>query len=469
YFLQVLLPHKMSQFGPAVAAADVNGDGREDFFVGGAAFEEGSLYLQKANGTFQYKGQASFGKDRPFEDVHALFLDVEGDGDQDLYVVSGGNAFTAGAAQYQDRLYLNDGKGNFSRSGALPIISASGGRVSAGDFDADGDLDLFVGGRHLPADYPMPATSYLLRNDSKGGQAAFTDISAEVEGDLAALGMCTDAKWLDYDGNGMLDLVAVGEWMEIVVLAQTETGFAQRSLTENTRAWWFSLESADLDGDGDEDLITGNLGENYKYHASKGEPFSVHYEDFDANGQADIVLSYYNFGERVPLRGRSCSSEQVPMLKKDFPTYDLFASANLEEVYDPSKLNAALAYEVESFASCWWENQGNGQYVRHLLPREAQLAPINDILIRDVDTDGKLDLIVAGNLFVSEIETPRADAGIGLWLRGTDDGQFAAVPAHESGLFLPYDVKHLIPLGKDKFLVACNDDRLRIIGLMARK
>ncbi|MEL6650259.1 MAG: VCBS repeat-containing protein, partial [Bacteroidota bacterium] len=413
YFLQVLLPHKMSQFGPAVAAADVNGDGREDFFVGGAAFEEGSLYLQKANGTFQYKGQASFGKDRPFEDVHALFLDVEGDGDQDLYVVSGGNAFTAGAAQYQDRLYLNDGKGNFSRSGALPIISASGGRVSAGDFDADGDLDLFVGGRHLPADYPMPATSYLLRNDSKGGQAAFTDISAEVDGDLAAFGMCTDAKWIDYDGNGLLDLIAVGEWMEIVVLAQTETGFVQRALAENTRAWWFSLESADLDGDGDEDLITGNLGENYKYHASEGEPFSVHYEDFDANGLADIVLSYYNFGERVPLRGRSCSSEQVPMLKKDFPTYDLFASANLEEVYDPSKLNGALVYEVESFASCWWENQGNGQYVRHLLPREAQLAPINDILIRDVDTDGKLDLIVAGNLFVSEIETPRADAGIG--------------------------------------------------------
>ncbi len=464
YFLQVLLPHKMSQFGPALATADVNGDGLEDFYVGGAILNEGSLYLQKSNGQFNAKSQAVFKADRKYEDVHALFLDVEGDGDQDLYVVSGGNEFPAGALEYQDRLYLNDGKGNFSLSQALPPMFSSGGRVSAGDFDKDGDMDLFVGGRHFPGEYPNPAASYLLRNDSEAGNAKFTDISNEVEGNLAELGMCTDAQWVDYDGNGYLDLVAVGEWQEIIVLAHSENGFVQQTLSENTRGWWFSIDAADLDGDGDKDLITGNLGENYKYHSSAGEPFSVHYEDFDANGQKDIVLSYYNFGERVPLRGRSCSSEQVPMLKKDFPTYDLFASANLEEVYNPSKLAGALQYEVESFASCWWENQGDGKYVKHLLPREAQMAPINDIMIKDFDEDSQVDIVIAGNLFVSEIETPRADAGVGLYLQGNGEGRFDAIPARLSGLFLPYDVKHITPLGNDKFLVACNDDRLRIIG-----
>ncbi|MEL7531744.1 MAG: VCBS repeat-containing protein [Bacteroidota bacterium] len=461
YFLQVLLPHKMSQFGPAIATADVNGDGLEDFFVGGAVLNEGSLYLQGRNGEFSQSKQAAFKADRGAEDVHALFLDVDGDGDHDLYVVSGGNAFFVGDPQYQDRLYLNDGKGVFSASQLLPPMYSSGGRVSAGDFDQDGDLDLFVGGRHTPGEYPTPAASFLLRND---GTEGFTDISASVEGDLATLGMCTDAIWLDYDGNGYLDLVAVGEWQEIIVLAHSENGFVQKTLSENTRAWWFSIDAADLDGDGDQDIITGNLGENYKYHASAGKPFSVHYEDFDANGQKDIVLSYYNFGARVPLRGKSCSSEQVPMLKQDFPTYDLFASANLEEVYNPSKLAAALQYEVESFASCWWENQGNGQYIKHLLPREAQMAPINDILINDFDDDGQQDIVIAGNLFVSEIETPRADAGLGLYLQGNGEGKFEAIPAILSGLFLPYDVKHITPLGNDKFLVACNDDRLRIIG-----
>ncbi|MFK7926339.1 MAG: VCBS repeat-containing protein [Bacteroidia bacterium] len=464
YFLQVLLPHKMSQFGPAIASADVNGDGLEDFYVGGALLNEAILYLQKSNGQYQAKAQSAFKIDRKQEDVHALFLDVEGDGDQDLYVVSGGNEFPAGALEYSDRLYLNDGKGNFTSSQALPPMYSSGGRVSAGDFDIDGDLDLFIGGRHMPGEYPTAASSYLLRNDSQAGIAKFTDISAEVKGDLAAFGMCTDAKWMDYDGNGYLDLIAVGEWQEIIVLAHSENGFTQKTLTENTRGWWYSIESADLDGDGDEDLITGNLGENYKYHASEGEPFSVHYEDFDANGQKDIVLSYYNFGERVPLRGKSCSSEQVPMLKKDFPTYDLFASANLEDVYNPDKLADALSYEVESFASCWWENQGEGKFVKHLLPREAQMAPINDILIKDFDQDGIQDIVIGGNLFVSEIETPRADAGVGLFLRGLGEGDFEAVPTMLSGLFLPYDVKHIIPLGNDKFLVACNDDRLRVIS-----
>ncbi len=437
---QVLLPHKMSQFGPALAVADVNGDGRDDCFVGGAAGQAGQLFFQDATG--QWKPASTLEEDARYEDVDAAFFDADGDGDLDLYVVSGGNAWPDQDEAYQDRLYLNDGRGQFSWADCLPTLTESGSCVRPFDFDSDGDPDLLVGGRHRPGQYPAPTTTRLLRNQD----GTFKDVTEQLAPDLFNLGMVTDAVWTDVDQDNYTDLVLVGEWMPITLLRYDGTTFVEATDQlglGDTHGWWFSVAAADVDNDGDPDLVAGNLGLNYKYHASPEEPFEVHYDDFDNSGSKDIVLSYYNFGEQFPLRGRSCSSQQVPLIGKKFATYERFAAANLVEVYGADNLQSALHYQVTTFASAFLENQGNGRFARHDLPNEAQVSSINDILIEDFDRDGHLDVLVAGNLYASEVETPRNDAGVGLLLAGDGRGNFRPVPTQRSGIVLPYDVKKL--------------------------
>ena len=448
---QVLLPHKLSQFGPALAVADVNGDGRDDCYVGGAAGQAGQLFFQDARGRWE-SGRA-FSDDAPYEDVDAAFLDVDGDGDADLYVVSGGNAWPDQDEAYQDRLYLNDGRGKFSRAAdRLPTLTESGSCVRPFDFDGDGALDLLVGGRHRPGQYPAPTTTRLLRNRN----GTFEDVTEALAPDLLNLGMVTDAVWVDVDQDQRTDLVLVGEWMPVTLLRYDGTSFAEATdqlALGDTRGWWFSVEAADVDNDGDADLVVGNLGLNYKYHASPEEPFEVHYDDFDDSGTKDIVLSYYNFGEQFPLRGRSCSSQQVPLIGKKFATYERFAAANLVDVYGAENLQSALHYQATTFASAYLENQGAGHFVNHPLPNEAQVSSINDILIEDFDKDGNSDLLVAGNLYASEVETPRNDAGVGLLLRGDGQGGFRSVAARKSGISLPYDVKKLVSVSTSEGLL----------------
>jgi len=464
---QILLPHKMSQFGPALSTADVNNDGLEDMYVGGAAGKSGYIFIQKPDETFE-SITLKPSTDRLCEDISAQFFDADNDGDQDLYVASGGNAHAAGNGLYQDRLYINDGNGSFQRKAdALPKITISSGKVLTFDFDKDGDEDVFVSGRHKPHAYPEPVNSYMLQNN--GG--VFTDITSEIAPDLLNIGMVTDAVWADIDGDETAELILSGEWMPIKVMKRTNgkfVDFTSESGLQNTSGWWFSLEIADLDNDGDLDLVAGNLGLNYKYKTTPEEPFDVHYYDFDGNSSKDIVLGYYNDGTHYPLRGRSCSSQQVPVIKKKFETYNLFAAAELEEVYEEDKLKNALHYEAKTFASSIFENTGNGQFRQIALPNEAQISTINDILLEDIDNDGLKDIIIAGNLYVAEIETPRSDAGVGLLLKNKGGLQFEAIKADKSGVMLPYDVKQLrwLKLKNEKVIaVAVNNGPLQLLKL----
>ena len=460
---QVLLPHKMSQFGPALAVADINGDGREDCFVGGAAGQAGAVFFQNDRGGWSSSVPLA-PDDAQYEDVDAAFLDADNDGDADLYVVSGDNARPARDEAYQDRLYLNDGQGQFTRAVPnLPTLTESGACVRPFDFDRDGDVDLLVGGRHVPGQYPAPTSTRLLQNN----QGTFQDVTEALAPGLLDIGMVTDAVWTDVDQDDHPDLVLVGEWMPITWMrydGETFTNATEQLGLENSEGWWFSVAVADMDGDGDPDLVAGNLGLNYKYKASSEEPFEVHYDDFDDSGTKDIVLSYYNFGEQVPLRGRSCSSQQIPMIGKKFATYEGFAAADLVDVYGADNLQSALHYQAKTFASAYLENQGSGRFTMRPLPNEAQLSSINDLLIDDFDQDGYPDILAAGNLYVSEVETPRNDAGVGLLLKGDGQGDFKAVPAPQSGILLPYDVKKLAVATTPRthvILCAVNDGPLR--------
>jgi len=392
------------------------------------------------------------------------------DGDNDLYVVSGGNEFSPDSEILQDRLYINE-NGNFKKSdSALPKMYTSGSRVFAHDFDKDGDLDLFVAGRLVPGSYPAPANSYLLENISEKGKPKFRNITNEAAPDFNDLGLVTSASWTDFDNDGWTDLVIAGEWMPIKVFKNDHGEFIDISKQlglEDTTGWWFSLKEGDFDNDGDMDFIAGNLGLNYKYQAAEDASFDVYYYDFDGNNTKDIVLSYFNDGEKFPVRGRECSSQQMPGIKNKFENYSSFANADLEDIYTTDYLENALHYQVKSFASVYIENKEDGFQI-HQLPAEAQISSINQILTEDFNNDGNLDVLIAGNLYASEVETPRADAGIGLLLEGDGNGDFVPIKARNSGFFAPGDVKDMAKLSTpegDFIVVAKNDDYLQLVKI----
>jgi hypothetical protein len=468
------LPHKMSDLGPALAVGDVNNDGLEDFYIGGAKGYSGTLYVQNSDGFKPYGNQA-WSEDSNSEDVKATFFDADNDGDPDLYVVSGSNEYEEGSPYLQDRLYLNTGSANFKKlNDALPAFRISGSCVKAADYDGDGDLDLFVGGRQKPGKYPLPVSSRLLRNDSKPGKVLFTDITSEAAPVLNDIGMVTDAVFTDINNDKKTDLVLVGEWMTIRVLRNDGTFFRdvtdQCGLSEET-GWWNCLTSADFDNDGDMDLVAGNLGLNYKYKASKTYPFELFVKDFDNNGKQDLVFGYHNNDTLYPLHGLKSSSSQLPFIKQKFPTYNAFAKATLSDVYGSDNLKKAMNYKAVNFATCYLENNGDGVFKTMPLPFPAQISSVNSIVTEDFDADGQMDMVIAGNMFGSDPETPRNDASIGLFLKGNGSGGFIAVPAGESGLNIGGDVREIcrINLGKNKspaIIVATNSSLMQIVKIV---
>jgi enediyne biosynthesis protein E4 len=465
---EILLPHKMSALGPGLAVADVNNDGLEDFFIGNGAGFSPALYIQNSTAHFSRSQIPFWKKESRFEDMSSVFFDLDNDGDLDLYVVSGGSREKQGSPIYQDRIYLNNGQGEFSvGKGILPKIVSSGSCVVPGDFDLDGDLDLFVGGRVLPGKYPFAPKSYLLKNE----KGKFMDVTSQMAPMLNDIGMVTSAVWMDINNDKLPDLILAGEWMPIIALENHSSGFITRksgSLIENSQGWWFSLEKADLDNDGDFDLIAGNLGLNYKFRATPAEPFHIYSGDLDGSGTNDIYLGYFQEGQVFPVRGRECSSQQMPYIKEKFKTYSDFGKANIDEILGDA-LNSALHYEAKQFKSILIENLGDGEFQERPLPIQNQISAINGIVWVDINKDRIPDIITAGNMYGSEIETPRNDAGIGTVLISGSSWDYEVQEYTKSGFLANGDVKDLklIHLANNKLgiLVARNSGDLALIEI----
>ena len=421
---EVLLPHKYSQLGPGIAIGDPNNDGLEDVYICGARGQSGAMYLQTNKGTFR-PIDGPWQKNKKSEEISAQFFDADSDGKVDLYIVNGGNESENGNQLFRDKLYINHGKNSFEDAfSKLPEATFSGAKVKPFDFDNDGDLDLFVGERVQSQNYPMPASGHLYVNN----KGVFQDDTQELAPDLAELGLITDAVWTDYNNDGKVDLIVVGEWMPITVFEYTGQDFKKISSEQlglkNTEGWWYSINAADFDKDGDVDIVAGNLGLNYKYHASVATPFEVFAGDFDNNGRNDIILGYEEGGETYPLRGKECSSQQLPYLNQKFQSYTAFSNATIEDMVGKRQLENALHRVARTFASAYFENNGNGSFTPKKLPNIAQLSSINAIEVDDYNKDGNLDMVVAGNMYASEVETPRNDASYGVFLAGDGKGNF---------------------------------------------
>jgi hypothetical protein len=464
YSKQLLLPHKQSQFGPSIAVGDLNGDGMEDLFLGGAAEQAGLIAFQQKNGSFLPQKSSALEKDLKTEDMGSLFFDADGDGDLDLYVTSGSYEFKEKNPLLQDRLYLNDGSGEFvKKTSALPKLLSNGSCVIAGDYDNDNDLDLFVGGLSKHGKYPLSDDSYILKNVGGKFKIANNEVFSSPP-----KGLVKSALWTDYDNDNDLDLIVTGEWMQIKIY-NNENGKLEevtRNLGLNkSSGWWNSISSGDFDNDGDIDYILGNLGLNSKYKATYDSPFMIFANDFDKNGTFDVALGFYEDGIRYPLRGMQCSSEQVPSIAQKIPNYASFAIASIEDVYGAQELRSAINLEAFQFASCFMENKGDDGFILHPLPNEAQIAPIYGTLVQDFDRDGCLDALLVGNQFPIEVETTRQDAHRGVLLKGNCENNFTAVSIPETGLEIVGDAKAMAWISHTKskkplIIVTQNDDKV---------
>ncbi len=454
--------HMLSTEGPRISKGDVNGDGRDDFYVGGAKDVAGALFIQTGNGTFQDRAQKAFADDKASEDMQSIFFDAEGDGDQDLYVCSGSNEFSTSSIALADRLYMNDGNGNFTKSQQiLPTFNfESTSVVKPFDYDKDGDIDLFVGVRSHPFLYGMPMNGYLLSNDGTG---IFTNITDTIAPILTGVGMITDAAWADINGDSFVDLIVVGDYMPVKVFIQESGKLVDKTESMNlgkSNGWWNTIETADLDGDGDVDFVLGNHGLNSRFRASVDKPVSMYVNDFDKNGDVEQIVCTFYGDKSYPLVLRHDLTTQIPSLKKKYLKYDNFKDQTITDIFTPEELEKSVKLEVYELSSCLLINNGKEGFALKRLPVEAQFSVVYAISVDDFNHDGHVDIVLGGNLYSVKPEMGRYDAGYGTFLRGDGKGNFTSVPAKESGLFLDGEVRDMTTLdvaGK-KYLVATRNN-----------
>jgi hypothetical protein len=459
--VEVLLPYQLSRLGPALAKGDVNGDGLDDVFLGGASHQFGVLYIQKQDGTFEGAAAQPWRQNVVCEEVNALFFDADRDGDLDLYVVSGGNEFEENAPEYRDHLYLNDGKGVFREEVlALPSMRNPKQCIAVTDVDGDGDLDLFVGGRAVPGSFPMAARSYLLRNDTQGANVKFTDITAGVPV-LLNPGMVTAVVFTDLNADKKPDLLLVGDWMPVMAFKNTGATFETQAIEQlkDTDGMWAAMEAADLDSDGDLDFILGNAGLNNQYKPTPDRPMAIYYGDFDKNGVIDPVCTYYISGKSYPMFSRDEMLDQMTALKRKYTTYTSYADAAIEDVFSKDAVEKSGKVYCKELSSIVLENLGNFGFKRHALPETVQFSRTSSIIAQDLNGDNKTDLVLAGNFSPYRVQLGPCDASVGTVLKQVAPFRFEVLSPSETGLWAHGDVRSGVLLNKKRILFTVNDDQ----------
>jgi enediyne biosynthesis protein E4 len=455
-----LIPYKCSRKGPYFSKADVNGDKLEDIFIGGAAGASGKLFLQTANGSFIENKQPIFEKDKALEDNGVLFFDADGDGDNDLYIVSGGAEFEKGSINYQDRLYINNGKGIFTKTtNALPIEANNGSCVIPFDYDNDGDLDLFVGGGVVPGKFPQADESMILQNN----KGVFTNVVNTLSSDITKIGIVNTATWVDADGDKQNDLIITGEWMGTTIFKFVQGKFVTLNSTvqvknnnidttinlTHLKGWWNIIKPADVDNDGDIDFVLGNRGTNSKIECGITTPTTIYAKDFDGNGSYDALLGYYIFGKCYPMYSRDQLIDQMPMFRKKFIRYNQYSGKTMDEIFTTEQKQGIDIYTANCFESGVLYNNGGGSFTYTPFAEKAQFSTVNDFVIEDFDKDGINDILVCGNSNDPDVTTGNYDATAALLLKGNANGKFTAVDFTTSGLKIKGEVRKMIYL-KDK-------------------
>ena len=439
--LQPLLPYRLSEVGLAMAWADVDGDGDDDCYVGGPKGQAGRLLLNSGDGAFQHQQVADLETDRECEDTHAEFFDADGDGDLDLYVVSGSIEHPPGDTAYRDRIYLNQGGGQFQKAdeGAQPDLRDSGSVAAACDFDKDGDVDLFVGSRSLPRQYPLPPVSRLLIN--AGGR-----FEAKTPREIERAGMVTDAVWADVDGNGWPDLFVTTDWGPIRVFSNEDGKLIEKtgeSGLADRLGWWLAIAPGDFDGDGDVDFVATNFGLNTRYKATPKQPVRLYYGDFDGTGESQLIEALYEGHAWYPRRDLDALRNAMPALMSKFKSFDVFGRATLADIFSQEQLDSAQVFKANTLESGVLINEGQFRFRFEPLPALAQVAPSFGVDVGDVNRDGCLDIVMAQNFYSSQLETGRMDGGVGLLLLGDGQGKFQTVWPDQSGIVVPADARHV--------------------------